>query len=196
MHVVKGGNLTRAIREDCLRCRLILKKTMAEMMGDVPLEKLIISPAFYAVQIDDCGPFQAYSKHGLRSALKVALVITCINNSAVTIWVLETQEAPSVLKALLRHSYRYGYPAVAYIDLGSGLVKGAKHKVELSNHSTLLRQSCGMRVIPKPPQTHAQRGKVERVVQALKQWIQNEKLSLLTQSILNWETTLAKFLIS
>ena len=50
---------------------------MAEIMGDVPLEKLIISPAFYAVQIDDCGPFQAYSKHDLRSALKVnALVIT------------------------------------------------------------------------------------------------------------------------
>ena len=40
--------------------------------------------------------YKAYSKHGLRSALKVnALVITCINNSAVTIWVLETQETPS-----------------------------------------------------------------------------------------------------
>ena len=97
----------------------------------------------------------------------------------------------AVLKALLRHSYRNGYPAGAYIDLGSGLVKGAKHKFELLNHSTLLRQSCGMRVIPKPPQAHAQRDKVERVVQALKQWIQNEKLSLLTQSTLNWETTFA-----
>ena len=192
MHVVKGGNLTRAIREDCLRCRRILKKTMAEMMGDVPLEKLIISPAFYAVQIDDCGPFKAYSPHNQRSVLKIhALVITCINTSAVTIWVLETQEAPSVLKAILRHSYRYGYPAVAYIDLGPGLVKGANHKVELSNHSTLLRQSCGMRVIPKPPQAHAQRGKVERVVQALKEWIQNEELSTMTQSILDWETTFA-----
>ena len=110
MHVVKGGNLTCAIREDCLRCRRILKKTMAEMMGDIPLEKLIISPAFYAVQIDDCGPFKAYSPHGQRSVLKInALVITCINTSAVTIWALETQKAPSVLKALLRHSYRYGY---------------------------------------------------------------------------------------
>ena len=192
MHVVKGGNLTRAIREDCLRCRRILKKTMAEMMGDIPLEKLIISPAFYAVQIDDCGPFKAYSAHGQRSVLKInALVITCINTSAVTIWALETQKAPSVLKALLRHSYRYGYPAVAYIDLGPGLVKGANHKVELSNHSTLLRQSCGMRVIPKPPQAHAQRGKVERVVKTLKEWVQNEELSLMTQSILDWETTFA-----
>ena len=53
-----------------------------------------------------------------------------------------------------------------------------------------------MRVIPKPRQAHAQRDKVEHVVQALKQWIQNEKLSLLTQSILDWETTFAKFLIS
>ena len=86
MHVVKGGTLTRAIREDCLRCRRALKKTMAEMMGDIPLEKLIISPAFYAVQIDDCGPFKAYSRHNQRSVLKVnALVITCINTSAVTI---------------------------------------------------------------------------------------------------------------
>merc|ERR1711994_310778 len=192
MHVVKGGNLTRAIREDCLRCRRILKKTMAEMMGDVPLEKLIISPAFYAVQIDDCGPFKAYSPHNQRSVLKIhALVITCINTSAVTIWVLETQEAHSVLKAILRHSYRYGYPAVAYIDLGPGLVKGANHKVELSNHSTLLRQSCGMRVIPKPPQAHAQRGKVERVVKSLKQLVQEEELCMLTQSILDWETTFA-----
>ena len=93
--------------------------------------------------------------------------------------------------SLLRHSYRYGYPAVAYIDLGPGLVKGARHKVDLSNHSTLLRQSCGMRVIPKPPQAHEQRGKVERVVRALKEWIQNEELSLMTQSILDWETTFA-----
>ena len=116
--------------------------------------------------------------------LKVnALVIT--NTSAVSIWVLETQEAPSVLKAILRHSYRYGYPAVAYIDLGPGLVKGAKHEVEVSNYSTVLRQACGMRVIPKPPQAHAQRGKVERVVQALKQWVQDEELSMLTHSILD-----------
>ena len=192
MHVVKGGTLTRAIREDCLRCRRALKKTMAEMMGDIPLEKLIISPAFYAVQIDDCGPFKAHSRHGQRSVLKVnALVITCINTSAVSIWVLETQEAPSVLKAILRHSYRYGYPAIAYIDLGPGLVKGAKHEVEVSNYSTILRQSCGMRVIPKPPQAHAQRGKVERVVKSLKQWVQDEKLCTLTQSILDWETTFA-----
>ena len=192
MYVIKGGNLTKAIRDGCLQCRRIAKRTMVEKMGNIPLEKLIISPPFYAVQIDDCGPFVARSAHNFRSKITFnALVITCINTSAVSIWVLETGKAPSVLKAIQRHSYRYGYPAVAYIDLGPGLVKGCEQQVMLSNHSTLLRQSCGMRVVPKPPQAHSQRGKVERAVQMLKKWIKNRELSLLTQSLLDWETTFA-----
>ena len=190
MHIIRGGILTRTIREDCLQCRRILKKTMQEEMGDVPMEKLLISPPFWAVQIDDCGPFMAYSRHNSRVTLKVhALILSCINTSAVSIWVLETQEAPSVLKAILRHSYRYGYPAVAYIDLGPGLVKAAEHNVLLSNHSSVLRLACGMKVVAKPPQAHAQRGKVERAVQTLKKFLDDRKLSLLKQSILDWETT-------
>ena len=96
-----------------------------------------------------------------------------------------------MLKAIQSHSYRYGYPAVAYIDLGPRLVKGCEQRVLLSNHSTLLRQSCGMRVVPKPPQAHSQRGKVERVVQSMKKWIQDRELSLFKQSFLDWETTFA-----
>ena len=192
MHVIKGGNLTKAIRDGCIQCRRILKKTMVEKMGNVPLEKLIVSPPFYAVQIDDCGPFVAHSAHNFRSKIEFnALVITCINTSAVSIWVLETGKAPSVLNAILRHSYRYGYPAVAYIDLGPGLVKGCEQQVMLSNHSTLLRQACGMRVVPKPPQAHSQRGKVERAVQTLKKWVKHRELSLLKQSFVGWETTFA-----
>ena len=114
MYVIKGGNLTKAIKGGCLQCRRIAKRTMVEKMGNVPLEKLIISPPFYAVQIDDCGPFVARSAHNFRSKITFnALVITCINTSAVSIWVLETGKAPSVLKAIQRHSYR----SVSYTHL-------------------------------------------------------------------------------
>ena len=163
---------------------------MQEKMGDIPLEKLIISPAFYAVQIDHCGPFQAFSKHNQRSTLKIdALVITCVNTSAVSINALETLEAPSIIKSLLRHSCRYGYPYVAFIDQGPGLVKACNTDFDLMTYATVIKNTVGMKVIAKPTQAHESRGKVERTVQALKSFLQDNKNGMVTQSILDWETT-------
>ena len=190
LHVIKGGNLVRSIREKCHHCRRILKRVMKERMGDVPIEKLLISPAFYASQIDTAGPFKAYSRHNFRSVIEVnALIITCINTSAVSIVALETLEAPSIVKGILRHSNRYGFPYIAYIDLGTGLVKASKVKMDLTAHTTILRKACGMRVVAKPTQAHPSRGKVERVAKVLKTGLENEKLFSKTQSVLDWETT-------
>ena len=190
LYVIKGGNLVRAIREDCQQCRLILKKKMQEKMGEVPLEKLIISPAFYAVQIDHCGPFLAFSKHNQRATLKIdALVITCINTSAVSINALETLEAPSIIKALLRHSCRYGYPYVAFIDQGPGLIKACNTDFNLMTHASIIKETVGMRVVAKPTQAHESRGKVEKAVQALKHFLEDNKSATMKQSILDWETT-------
>ena len=190
LYVIKGGNLVRAIREDCQQCRIILKKKMQEKMGEVPLEKLIISPAFYAVQIDHCGPFLAFSKHNQRATLKIdALVITCINTSAVSINALETLEAPSIIKALLRHSCRYGYPYVAFIDQGPGLIKACNTDFNLMTHASIIKETVGMRVVAKPTQAHESRGKVEKAVQALKHFLEDNKSATMKQSILDWETT-------
>ena len=190
LYVIKGGNLVRAIREDCQQCRRILKKAMQEKMGEIPLEKLIISPAFYAVQIDHCGPFLAYSKHNQRSTITIdALVITCINTSAVSINALETLEAPSIIKSLLRHSCRYGYPYVGFIDQGPGLVKACNTDFNLMTHASVIKNTVGMRVVAKPTQAHESRGKVERAVQALKNFLQDNKYKMTKQSILDWETT-------
>ena len=46
-----------------------------------------------------------------------------------------------------------------------------------------------MRVVAKPTQAHESRGKVERAVQALKSFLQDNKYKMTKQSILDWETT-------
>ena len=190
LYVVRGGYVVRALRDECQRCRIILKKHIKECMGSIPPEKLIVSPAFSFVQIDVGGPFKAYSRHGKRSVLEVnALVIVCITTGAVSIMVLETLEAPSVVKGLLRHSCRYGYPIIGYTDKGTGLKKGLGVQVELMNYDRIIQKETGMKLILKPTQSHESRGKVERVIQVLKKFIQERQDEMLTQSILDWETT-------
>ena len=190
LYVIRGGYVVRSLREQCQRCRIILKNHIKDNMGDIPPEKLIVSPAFSFVQIDTCGPFQAYSKHGKRSVLEVnALVLVCITTGAVSILALETLEAPSIVKALVRHSCRYGYPIVGFTDKGPGLRKGLGVKIELMNYERLINKETGMKIVLKPTQSHESRGKVEKVVQVLKKYIQERKGDMLTQSLMDWETT-------
>ncbi len=148
MYVVRGGYVVRAIRDECVRCRRILKKHIEDRMGDVPLDKLIVSPPFTFLQADTAGPFTAYSRHNQRSKVEVnALVLTCITTSAVSIQVVEDLDAPSIVKALLRHACRYGYPLVGYTDKGPGLKKGLNARVDLTNYELLIKKETGMRVV-------------------------------------------------
>ena len=98
-------------------------------------------------------------------------------------------DAPSIVKALLRHACRYGYPLVGYTDKGPGLKKGLNARVDLTNYELLIKKETGMRVVVKPTKSHEARGKVEKVVQSMKSYLEERKWELLTQSILDWETT-------
>ena len=159
-------------------------------MGDIPIEKLVVSPPFSFVQIDTGGPFPAFSRHGQRSKVEVnAMVIVCVTTGAVSIMALEDLEAPTVVKALVRHSCRHGYPIIGYTDKGTGLKKGLGVQVEITKHELLINKEVGMKIIVKPTKSHESRGKVEKVIQTLKHYLEERKFDLLTQSIMDWETT-------
>ena len=188
LYVIKGGYVVKAIRDGCIRCRRILKKQIKTKMGDVPIEKVLIAPAFSYLQADTAGPFPAYSRHNQRSTVEVnCLVLVCIVTGAVSLWAPETLEAPSIVKAMLRHSTRYGFPVTAYTDKGPGLKKGLTMRVDITDYTTLIKREIGMNVIPKPTHSHESRGKVERVIKVLKNYLEDRKLERLRQSILDWE---------
>ncbi len=184
--------MVKAIRDGCQRCRRILKRHIKTKMGDVPVEKLMIAPAFSYLQADTAGPFPAYSRHNQRSTIEVnCLVLVCIVTGAVSLWALETLEAPSIVKAMLRHATRYGFPVTAYTDKGPGLRKGLTMRVDITDYATLIKRDLGMNVIPKPTHSHESRGKVERVIKVLKNYLEDRKLERLRQSILDWESSFA-----
>ena len=190
IYAVRGGYVVKSVRDECQRCRIILKRHIKEKMGDIPIEKLVVSPPFSFVQIDTGGPFPAFSRHGQRSKVEVnAMVIVCVTTGAVSIMALEDLEAPTVVKALVRHSCRHGYPIIGYTDKGTGLRKGLGVQVELTNHELLINKEVGMKIIVKPTKSHESRGKVEKVIQTLKHYLEERKFDLLTQSIMDWETT-------
>ena len=192
LYIIKGGYVVKAIRDGCQRCRRILKKQIKTKMGDVPIEKLAIAPAFSYLQADTAGPFPAFSRHNQRSTIEVnCLVLICIVTGAVSLWALETLEAPSIVKAMLRHSARYGYPVTAFTDKGPGLKKGLTMRVDITDYGTLIKRELGMNVIPKPTHSHEARGKVERVIRVLKNYLEDRKLERLKQSILDWESSFA-----
>ena len=192
IYIIKGGYVVKAIRDGCQRCRRILKKQIKTKMGDVPIEKLTIAPAFSYLQADTAGPFPAFSRHNQRSTIEVnCLVLVCIVTGAVSLWALETLEAPSIVKAMLRHSTRYGFPTTAYTDKGPGLRKGLTMRVDITDYAALIKKDLGMTVIPKPTHSHEARGKVERVIKVLKNYLEDRKLERLKQSILDWESSFA-----
>ena len=46
-------------------------------MGPIQDVNLTIAPAFYYSQVDNCGPFSAYSNANKRATIKIWIVVFC-----------------------------------------------------------------------------------------------------------------------
>ena len=57
---MQGRDLVKKVKKNCERCRYLRKKAINIEMGPVSSHSLRIAPAFYAAQVDLCGPFKAY----------------------------------------------------------------------------------------------------------------------------------------
>ena len=164
-HITQGGRLIDYLRRDCKRCRILCHKTLLQEMAGILKERIVVCPPFYAIQMDVMSPFRAYSMHNQRAEISIfALVIICIVTGAIAIYALEHEDTASIIKAILRHSFRFGFPKINFCDLGKSLVKAGTVKVDIRDLALKLNRSIGMIVHPKPAQSHGERGKVERAV--------------------------------
>ena len=62
-------------------------------------------------------------------------------------------------------------------------------RVDISDFSTLIRKQVGMKIVLKPTHSHESRGKVEHIVQVLKNYLEDRKMERMQQSILDWESS-------
>ena len=192
VHIPGGRNLVQHIKSDCKRCRVLMVKTVKQQMGELTLYRVMIAPAFYAIQMDVVSPFVANCIHGKRSQIKIlALVIVCISTGSIGIYALEQEDALSIVKAILRHSCRYGYPSLNFTDRGTGIIKAAKLKVQLRIAEQQLQSQIGMETHLKAVQSHGERGRVERAIRTVRSMLKRSGVHETKHSVMGWETHFA-----
>ena len=165
-------NVIERVRKDCTTCRLLSDRTVQVRMAQLPKEKLIVAPPFYNIQIDVVYGFSGKPFVGSRATIKLyALVIVCLNTSAVSILCMEAISTQEVINALLRHSSRYGLPANVFVDNGSQLAALQHATFSLRGLDLELWDAKGIRVMLTRPKAHSDNGKVEVRVKLLREML-------------------------
>ena len=191
--IIEGRDLVRYVRRNCIRCKLILKRTLNVSMGPVSPYQLKIAPAFYTTQTDIAGPFNAYSLHNKRTTIKVWMVVFCCTATTTTsIKIMEDYGTTAFIQAFIRFSFDAGYPKVLLIDEGSQLIKGCESmKFQFADAQRKLHKDQEVEFETCPVGGHNFHGRVERKIRTIRESIERsihkERLS-----VLQWETLSAQ----
>merc|ERR1712082_51464 len=183
-HILGGAKLMKRIRKDCMRCRSLNLRTQCVEMGKVSPLQITLAPAFYACQIDIAGPF--YALVGRAKTKVWAVVFVCLATKATSIVTMENYSTLAFLKAVQRHSSRYGYPLFMMPDRGSQLVRGCNEaRFSFKDLQQAVHTEQKFEVRLSAVKNHEEHGLVERKIRSMKRIL--AKLSdLHTMSVLDW----------
>ena len=188
------NRLIQAVRKNCPRCRIILRRTLELEMGNHPKARYQIAPAFYNCMADIVYGFKAKPHGKARTQIKIyALVIVCLLSGATSILALEGIETQDIVIALERHSARHGIPSTIYVDMGTQLKALDKVEASIRDANLQLHESLGLNIIPSTAKSHEERGRVERKIRTLRDMllrtVSNTDISM---TALQWDSLFAK----
>lgn len=186
--------IIQAVRKNCPRCRILIKKTYELEMAYHPQSRLQIAPPFYHCMVDIVYGFKGKVFKRSRTEIKIyGLVIVCLMSSATNILALEGIESQDIIQAIERHSARYGVPAALFVDQGTQLACLEGVKVKLRDVHAQLRESIGIDVIPSAPKNHESRGRVERKILTLRDMLKKTAVNVnVGMTAIQWESIFAK----
>ena len=186
--------LVRRIKNDCVKCRMLKKKTMELEMSQHPQARTIIAPPFYSVMMDIAYGFVGQTYKRSRTKMKVyALVIVCICTGATNILALEGIESQDVIQALERHAAVHGVPADLYVDNGTQLKALEHSSFSIRDVHSHVFDKLNLRVHVSSPKSHEERGRVERKIGLIRNLL--ERLGVqqnAPMTVLQWETVFQK----
>ena len=110
-YIMEGRSLMKKFRKDCVRCRILIKKSIEVAMGPISNNNLSIAPAFFVSQVDIFGHFLSYSNVNKRATIKNWFVVfCCCTTGTVDVKVMEDYSTTSFVLAFVRFSCKVGYP--------------------------------------------------------------------------------------
>ena len=180
--VINGKSLYLAVENDCIRCKILKKRYLEQMMGPLADSQLSISPVFYCSLLDLWGPVRTYcpgyERTGYtRGSVSHAkhyevhfMVVACVVTGAVNLQVVEKKDTGAILDGLSRFFNECCVPKVMLPDADGALMEALREGViELSNLEGTLAVEYGIQFEPCMPQGHWEHGRVERRIRMLQE---------------------------
>ena len=185
--------LIAKVRADCVKCRIILRKTVELEMQKHKFPRTMIAPPFYNIMIDIAYGFPAQPfKNARRKINMYALVIVCLLTGATNIIAIEGMETQEVVLALQTHSCTHGVPAEVFVDNGSQLKALNRARFSLQDVDVRLHDSLGLRVHVSNAKSHEERGRVERRIGLIRSMLERlTKGDCPSMTGLQWQSTFA-----
>ena len=130
-HIVNARKLTRSICSQCKVCRKAAPRTKPQQLGELPADRVSITPAFGSTGLDFAGPFTLKRGHTRKpSYIKAYLCLfVCLSTKAVHIEVVSDLTTLAFMAALRRFVARRGCPNTISSDNGSNFI-GAKNNLK------------------------------------------------------------------
>lgn len=117
----------QTIKEKCIVCRRLEKRTENQSMGQVRAERLKPAPPFYHTAVDLFGPFTIKDTVKKRTRSKVyGVVFNCLATRAVYLDLAEGYNTEDFLSTFQRFIAIRGAPKFMYSDKGTQLVAASK----------------------------------------------------------------------
>ena len=170
---VRAGHIARAIKNQCVPCRKIMKVTIEQPLGDFTYDRLTMTYAWGFCQLDLFGPFHCRGDVNPRTTKKTwAVVIEDVNSGAVYLDIVQDYSTQAILMTLRRFGAIHGWPGVISSDPGSQL-EAASGKLENWWHTMddalrSLGSAKNFRWDISPADSPWRRGKAERKIAVVK----------------------------
>lgn len=192
-HIFKVRELVKQFRKNCIRCRYLLKCSLDVEMAPISKHQLSVAPAYYVTQVDLCGPFQAYSKHNVRTTLKIWIIVfVCATTGSVNLKVIEGYDTTNFLLGFSRFSCECGFPKLILPDEGGQLLRGSQNMVlKMVDLKGKLNREYGIDFRTCPVSGHNFHGKVERKIRGVRESLEKSFVNS-RLSVLEWETLVSE----
>nr|XP_044248556.1 uncharacterized protein LOC123002454 [Drosophila takahashii] len=130
--IINARDLARRVVRSCIACVRFRPKLENQLMGSLPLERVLPQQPFQRCGVDFCGPFNIYLRiRGKVPTKSYLAVFICLASKAVHIEVVSDLSTKAFLAALKRMIARRSIPTDIFCDNGTNFVGAANHLQEL-----------------------------------------------------------------
>lgn len=132
---IGGRNLARRIVRNCNICRRFQGKTMQNIMGNLPTDRLVPDFPFLTVGTDFAGPFMITDRkgRGCKITKSYLCVFICFRYKCVHLEAVSELSKDAFILSLKRFIARRGLPNKIYCDNGGNFVAASKEIREFFN---------------------------------------------------------------